>query len=167
MSLADESRRLLAGLVEASVEFIVVGGSGALMHGAPIVTFDLDIVHRRTPENVERLLAWLLRHGAYHRLDLANRKLPPARDGLMGTGHLNLQLDLGKLDVLCALALDHGYDELLPDTVLVEQDGLRVRLLTLEKIIEAKAGANRAKDRIVLPVLLATLDEQRKRKAER
>ena len=164
MSLADETRGLLRALVEAGVEFVVVGGSGALMHGVPIVTFDLDIVHRRTPENVERLLSWLLAHGAYHRLDLANRRLPPSGDALRGSGHLNLQLDLGKLDVLCTLAPDVGYDELFPHSTLVELDGCRVRLLDLEKIIEAKAYANRPKDRAVLPLLLATLDEQRGRK---
>jgi hypothetical protein len=162
VSLGDEARGLLRGLTEAGIAFFVVGGAGALMLGAPIVTFDLDIVHQRTPENVDRLLAWLLAHRAYHRLDLANRRLPPTREPLLGTGHLNLQLDLGKLDVLCELAPDQGYDELLPYAVLMELGAHRVRVLGLEKIIEAKTRAGRPKDKAVLPVLLATLDEQRK-----
>lgn len=162
MSLAEEARGLLRGLTDAAVEFLVVGGSGALMQGAPIVTFDLDIVHRRTPENVDRLLAWLSSRGAYHRLDLASRRLPPSRETLLGTGHLNLQLDLGKLDVLCELSIGEGYEELLPHTVLLELGGYRVRVLGLEKIIEAKMRAGRPKDKAVLPVLLATLDELRR-----
>jgi hypothetical protein len=44
---------------EARVEFIVVGGVAGVLQGAPIVTFDLDLVHRRTPENVQRLLGVL------------------------------------------------------------------------------------------------------------
>lgn len=28
-----------------------------MLQGAPIVTIDLDIIHRRTPENVKRLVA--------------------------------------------------------------------------------------------------------------
>jgi tRNA A37 N6-isopentenylltransferase MiaA len=59
VSLAEEARRLLAGLTQAGVAFIVVGGSGALMQGVPMVTFDLDIVPSRDAANVERLLAWL------------------------------------------------------------------------------------------------------------
>ena len=165
MSLAEESRGLLRGLTDAGVEFFVVGGAAALMLGAPIVTFDLDIVHRRTPDNVDRLLAWLLAQRAFHRLDLANRRLPPTREPLLGTGHLNLQLDLGKLDVLCELCAGEGYDELLPDTVLLELAAMRVRVLRLEKIIEAKSRAGRAKDKAVLPILLATLDEQRKQRS--
>jgi hypothetical protein len=56
-----DSEAFLAELSAAGVEFIVVGGAAALLHGAPITTQDLDIVHRRTPENVERLLHVLLR----------------------------------------------------------------------------------------------------------
>lgn len=46
---------LIRALVEARVEFIVVGGAAALIHGVPLTTEDLDIVHRRTPENVARV----------------------------------------------------------------------------------------------------------------
>jgi hypothetical protein len=164
VSLAEEARRLLAGLTQAGVAFIVVGGSGALMQGVPMVTFDLDIVPSRDAANVERLLAWLLEHGAFHRLDLANRRLPPTREALGGHGHMNLQLDLGKLDVLCELSLGEGYEELLPTTDLFELDGTEIRVLSLERIIQAKAKAGRPKDKAVLPLLLATLDERRKGK---
>ena len=51
---------LLAKLCDAGVEFIVVGGAAAVIQGAPITTNDLDIVHRRTPENVARLIGLLL-----------------------------------------------------------------------------------------------------------
>jgi hypothetical protein len=51
---------LLAKLSDAQVEFIIVGGAAAVIQGAPITTNDLDIVHRRTPENVARLLEVLL-----------------------------------------------------------------------------------------------------------
>jgi hypothetical protein len=32
-----------------------VGGVSAVLHGAPVTTFDLDIVHARDPENIARL----------------------------------------------------------------------------------------------------------------
>jgi hypothetical protein len=46
---------LIQALLAANIEFIVVGGAAAVLHGAPITTQDLDIVHRRTAENVQRL----------------------------------------------------------------------------------------------------------------
>jgi len=45
----------LRSLFEGGVEFILVGGVAAVVRGAPINTFDVDIVHSRSPENVARL----------------------------------------------------------------------------------------------------------------
>lgn len=163
MSLSRDTPQLLQGLVEAGISFIVVGGAAGVILGAPIVTLDLDIVHQKVPENIDRLLAWLLEHGAYHRFDLANRRLPPTRAQLAGNGHLNLQLDLGKLDVLCQLSAGEDYENLIEDTVLVENDSFQLRVLDLQRLIAVKARAGRPKDRAVLPVLMATLDEQKRR----
>jgi hypothetical protein len=163
VGIDQQSTAILLGLHEAGVDFIVVGGMAAVLLGAPILTEDLDIVHRRTPDNVARLLAWLLAHGAYHRFDLANRRLPPKEDALLGSGHLNLQTDLGKLDVLCELGEGEGYEEILSDTVLLADDGpFPLRVLGLPRLIAVKARTGRPKDRAVLPVLTATLDEQMK-----
>ena len=152
--------RIVTSLIDAAIEFVVVGGTAAVLQGAPIVTEDLDILHRRTAENVDRLQAWLLAHGAYHRFDLANRRLPPSRESLLGDGHVNLMTDLGKLDVLCTLAPGEGFDEVLDDTIVLPAG---VRVLGLARLIAVKARANRPKDRAVLPVLVATLDELRRR----
>src|SRR5688572_15039866 len=38
---------LLRELVTAGVEFIVVGGAAAVIHGAPVTTQDLDVVPRQ------------------------------------------------------------------------------------------------------------------------
>lgn len=136
-----------------------------MMLGAPIVTQDIDIVHRRTADNVERLLGWLQAHGAYHRFDLANRKLPPTRELLLGHGHLNLMTDLGILDVLCELAPSEGYDEILADTVVLENESITVRVLDLPRLIAVKSRVGRPKDRAVLPILIATLDERKHQKS--
>lgn len=42
---------LIEALLGAGVEFIVVGGAAAILHGAAVTTQDLDIVHRRTADN--------------------------------------------------------------------------------------------------------------------
>ena len=43
-----EILRLLAA---ADVEFVVVGMTAGILHGAPVTTVDVDVVHRRSPEN--------------------------------------------------------------------------------------------------------------------
>ena len=40
---------ILQTLVVHRVDFVVVGGICAVLHGAPIATFDLDLVHSRHP----------------------------------------------------------------------------------------------------------------------
>jgi hypothetical protein len=127
--------------------------------GAP-----LDIVHRRTPENVDRLLALLLGHGAYHRLDLANRRLPPTRDALLGRGHVNLAVRDAKLDVLCEIEQDAGYEEIIKDTEAVPFHSRTLRVLGLQRLIQAKAAAGRPKDHMVIPILVATLEAAKSRK---
>jgi hypothetical protein len=154
------------------VEFVLVSGMAAIIQGPPIVSFDLAIVHRRSPENIARLLAWLLARGAFDRLDLANRRLPPKEDQLVGQGHINLQIDVDiehrleavRLDELCELGDGEGCDEIVADTVLIPTLDFPLRVLAPERLIAVNARAGRPKDRAALPMLIATLDEQRKAK---
>ena len=58
---------VLLGLLEAGVDFILVGGLAAVIQGAPVTTMDVDIVHSQSPENIARLLAFLNSVAAVHR----------------------------------------------------------------------------------------------------
>jgi hypothetical protein len=145
---------LVQALLDANVEFIVVGGAAAVLHGAPITTQDLDIVHRRTPENVHRLSALLDKLDATFR----GRDLRPSEDLLAGHGQLNLSTALGPLDPLCVLHDGRGYDELLPHSQILTDGLSQIRVLDLETLIAVKAAAGRARDKLVLPILIALRD---------
>lgn len=160
MILPNGASDLLSRLLDAGVEFIVVGGGAAVMQGAPITTRDLDIVHARSPDNVERLLRVLLDVHAFDRADLAKRRLPPRASALSGRGHLLFETDLGELDVLCEIDGDKGYEALLPHARELRSGDRTVLVLDLPMLIEVKARAGRAKDRWVLPLLIATLEER-------
>jgi hypothetical protein len=151
---------LVRRLIRARVELIVIGGAAAVIQGAPLTTGDLDIVHRRSPDNVDRLLSVLEKLDAFHRFDLAKRRLKPTRSELLGTGQINLSTRLGPLDPLCVLSTGEGYDDLLPHSEIVSDGTVEVRVLTLEKLIEVKAATGRDKDRLALPLLIATLQER-------
>ena len=145
---------LIVALTEAGVEFVVVGGAAAVLHGAPVTTVDLDVVHRRTPENVERLLAVLAALEGTYRAP-ASPDLRPTAELLLGRGQNLLSTKLGPLDLLCVLHDQRGYEELLPRTELMTDERATIRVLDLDSLIEVKAEMNRAKDRLVLPILLA------------
>lgn len=158
----SDTATLVRLLVEANVEFVVVGMSAAVFLGVPATTLDLDIVHRRTPDNIESLLGLLARIGAYYRHDLANRRFVPTNEALAGKGHHNLQTNHGPLDVRCQLD-ELGYEDLVPRSIVVEDGSLALRVLDLPTLIEVKTRAARPKDKLDLPLLLATLDERRRR----
>jgi predicted nucleotidyltransferase len=80
-------------------------------------------------------------------------------------GHQLLRTRLGDLDVLGTIMEASGYDDLIADTVLVDLEGVRVRVLELSKVIEAKEFAGRPKDHAALPSLRATLSEIRRRES--
>lgn len=149
---------LIEALVDAKIEFIVIGGAAAVLHGAPTTTQDLDIVHRLTTDNVSRLAALLERLDAYVR-EPGNRRLRPGADLLARGGQLNLSTSLGPLDPLGRLHDGRGYDELLPTSVLMEDGELQLRVVSLETLIAIKASTGRSRDKILVPILIALRDD--------
>lgn len=146
---------LLATLAESKVELIVVGGLAAVAQGAPITTHDLDIVHRRTPENISRLVDVLSRLDARYR-GHADVKRPTA-EILAGKGHSLLMTNAGPLDVLGEIEGGRDYDVLLPDSIEIEVGGNPVRVLKLETIVALKRQSTHPKDQRMLPLLEAAL----------
>ena len=45
---------ILAVLHRHAVEFVVVGGFAAVVHGSPIPTIDVDVTPRRDPDRASR-----------------------------------------------------------------------------------------------------------------
>jgi hypothetical protein len=153
---------ILQTLAEHRVDFIIVGGVCAVLHGAPIATFDLDLVHSRTPANISRLVAALGALNARGREKL-HQQIRPDESRLSSPGHQLLMTRFGPLDLLGTAGVGRGYDELLPrSTELPLTGGLRVRLLDLDALIELKTETGRDKDKAVLSILRQTLEERRK-----
>ncbi len=153
---------ILRLLAESEVEFVVVGMTAGVLQGAPVTTVDLDVVHRRSRENVARLLRVLSELDAVYRHD--PRRLRPQESHLVGPGHQLLTTTHGDLDCLGEIGEGVGYEELLGRTVEMKLSGGRtVRVLNLPALIEAKERAGRPKDLAALPVLRAALDEQTRR----
>lgn len=146
---------LLETLAASDVEFIVVGMLAAVAQGAPVTTHDLDIVHRRTPENITKLVDVLV-----NKLDARYRGrtdvLRPTAEILAGP-HSLLKTSLGPLDVLGAIEGGRDYEALLPSSRRIEISGHQVYVLGLATLIELKRGSTRLKDQLVLPVLEETL----------
>lgn len=153
---ATDLSTLLTGLNEAGVEFIVVGGLAAVIQGAPITTFDMYIVHRRTDKNIKKLMEFLKSVDAIYRRPDEKIVYPDETD-LKGTGYLLLTTDHGPLDVLAVIEKGQGFDELIESALEIEYKGYNTFVLGLEKIVELKDESEDPEERYRLQVYKETL----------
>jgi hypothetical protein len=152
----------LRALCEGGVEFAVVGGLAAVLNGAPVNTFDLDIVPARDEANVARLLRVLDSLNGIYRMQ-PERRLKPDASHLSSPGHHNLITNCGPLDVLGTIGRGLGYEDLLPHTTEMEiGGGVRVRVLNLSMIVALKEELAGEKDLAVLPILRRTLEQKQR-----
>ena len=151
---------ILKVLADHKVDLVVVGGVAAALQGAPITTFDLDIVHSREEINLDRLTAALRELEAWYR-EKPDLRITPDRERLAGPGHHLLMTRAGPLDVLGVVVTGEGYTELAAHSDVFDLGSdLKVRVLDLRTIIAIKERLNRETDRAVLPLLRRTLNEK-------
>lgn len=147
---------LLSCLARHGVRGVVVGGMSAVLHGAPIHTEDIDVVHDRSEANLDRLMAALAELEAIYRHQ-HGRRLEARRSLLAGVGHNLLATRLGGLDLLGELGPGLGYEALRVDAVMMRLEAGPIEVLKLARVIDLKRAAGRQKDLRVLPELEATL----------
>jgi predicted nucleotidyltransferase len=153
----------LKKLNDAEVEYVIIGGVAAILHGSPRTTLDVDVCAVLTEPNLTRIVSML--RGLNPRFRMRPDKLPmpeePAR--LQGFRNLNLDTDLGTIDFLTEVTGVGTYENVLAHSELMEVAGMPCRILTLDALIAAKRAANRIKDRVAL----FELEAIRKRMQER
>jgi hypothetical protein len=153
-------RELIGTLVAGGVEFILAGGVAAVAHGAARATFDLDVVYRRTADNIDRLAATLAPLEPY--LRGAPAGLPFRFDPPTISRGLNFTLTtrLGDLDLLGEIVGGGTYEALFDASDEIVIFGYRCRCLSLEALIRAKRAAGRPKDIEALAELEALREER-------
>jgi hypothetical protein len=150
-------REILTVLCKHRVDFVVVGGVAAVLDGAPYTTYDVDVVHRRTPENIDRLLTALSELGARYR---SRPDLAPDRSHLESAGHQLLKTTAGPLDVLGEIEGGLDYNALLASSRPVSIGSeMIVQVPTVEVLIRLKEGSSNPKDQLQLG-LLRTVQER-------
>ncbi len=155
MNLGDVIAKLnlprLAELFHAhGVEYMLIGGSAAILLGSPQVTYDIDLCYRREAGNLERLAA------ALKVLHPTLRGAPPDLPFILDAKSLALgsnftfNTDIGPLDLLGYVEPLGGYDELLPNSERTHLGTIEVRLIGLDDLIAVKRHIRRTKDQLAL-----------------
>lgn len=136
--LNEDYREMLQLLLEEDVEFIVVGAYALAAHGYPRATGDIDIWIRPDEENAKRVLKALQRFGSpLYSLGV---------DDLISEGMVfQIGVVPRRIDIITAIT-GVEFDEAWSDCKKVELEGLRIPVLSLEKLIINKEATGREKD---------------------
>jgi hypothetical protein len=153
-----ELNRLLQTLCDAEIDFVVVGGFAAMLHGSSMLTRDLDVCAVLTDSTVARLRA------AFRDLHPTHRQTPQRLSFLdipdpgVPLKNIYLQTDLGPLDVLGAIT---GFDDIADirkNAVRLDLFGRSVLVISMEDLIKAKEALGRPKDLLVAQELRAIVE---------
>ena len=139
-------------LIDAQVEFVLVGGFAAVAHGVTLVTRDVDVCCRFSEANLMRIQRALAGLHPVHRSrpDLPLSLTPEQCASLK---NLYLKTDLGIIDCLGEVLGVGRFDDVARHSVEVELPAGKCRVLDIDALIQAKEAMNRDHDRITVKQL--------------
>jgi len=152
--------KAIHALVDAGVEFVVIGGVSGSWHGSARFTYDLDVCYSRPLSNLRRLAAAL---APFHPRP---RGFPPDLPFLWEERTLQngtvftLDTDLGPIDLLAEVAGVGAYDQATEHSVMVDAFDRHVATLDLATLIRSKRAAGRERDLAALPELESLLEAE-------
>lgn len=138
---------LLRRLARTRAEFVLVGGMAGVVHGSSMVTRDLDVCARPTPENVARLLDGLR---TLNPRDGRTEAAPPlqrtARD-LAESEDFSIWTDAGRLDVIWDVPGVGAWPQALAAAESIDLgEGDTCLVLGLDALIASKRALGRTRD---------------------
>jgi predicted nucleotidyltransferase len=143
--LSDAERRFLEALQERSVRYLVVGMSAALLQGARGATEDIDLWFE---DPSDPGIADAAREAGGFWVSGSFGMRPPA----LGGDELS-----DRFDVVVHM---HGLRDFATEYAqapICEVDGVKLRVLPLDRIIESKRATGRSRDEAQIPALTEAL----------
>ena len=135
----DKEAVFLKELVKQKVDFMIVGLSAAALQGAPVVTQDIDLWFKDLKD--PGIMKALKRIGGSY--------IPP-----MGINPPMFAGDAVKLfDIVIHMHGLDGFEKEKENSINMQLGRVKIRVLSLERIIKSKKATNRQKDKLILPVL--------------
>jgi predicted nucleotidyltransferase len=152
--------KLLQLFLDQNIDFVVIGGIAAALHGSSMVTRDLDLCFVLTPENIDTLRNSLRELNP--RLRITPKKLSFLDFPETNTGFKNLYLetDLGIVDIVSQVTGVGDFSVLLEQAQTVELFGHKCMVMSLEHLIKSKKAMGRPKDLAVVAELENTIPSE-------
>ena len=147
---------LLKRLLDSGLDFVLIGGYAAVVHGSSQVTHDLDICAVMTDEELSKLKAALKDLKPQHRM---NKNFQPSLEEFPKSDqkldNYYLKTNAGVLDILSSVNPVGSFEEIKKNAIEVKIFGNICRVISLDDLIKVKQTMTRDKDKIVLNDLLS------------
>ncbi|MCE2804818.1 MAG: hypothetical protein LW700_06340 [Gemmataceae bacterium] len=137
---------VLKALTAAHVEFILIGGLAAIVHGSARVTYDIDVLYNREADNLGRLASSLAPFFPYPRGAPKGLPFEWSKNKLQHGCNFTLVTTLGDIDLLGLVPGNGTYETILPNSQPITLAGSTFPVVSLSDLIHLKTAAGRPKD---------------------
>lgn len=144
---------LLELLQKAQIDFIIVGGYSATLHGSSLVTQDLDICIEFNSEQIERLREILKDYHPIHRMHPKKLSFLTHPEDTSNLKNLYLKTDLGTLDLLGLVGGVGTFQDLKTNALQITLNNLPCSIISIDDLIKAKEFMGRPKDLMTIQEL--------------
>ena len=143
-------RDLLKLLHDHKVEFIVIGGVAATLHGSDQATYDVDVCAPLHDGNLARIIEairdlhprWRFRPDRVIPVDSVEK--------FRGFKNLYIKTDWGDLDILGELPPAGVYADVKDKFVVYDVGGFDCRVLDIDTLLAVKRAVGRDKDKVAV-----------------
>lgn len=145
--MVQDLKALLINLLENKIDFVLIGGFAASVHGSTLVTQDLDICLAITEEEVAKLRRALKDLNPRHRM---NPNFKPSfldyPETVKGMNNIYLETDIGILDILSQTQPAGSFDEIKSRAHDISLYGYQCKVISIADLICVKKAMKRPKD---------------------
>lgn len=153
--MSNDFVNLLERLVNNGVDFVIVGGFAGVVHGCTYVTQDIDICCDFSPSNLLALQRAVSDLNPIHRMTPQRKKLELTEEACAQLKNLYLDTREGQLDCLSFLDGLGDYTQAKQESEVIEVEGTKMRVLSLDALVRTKRAMNRPRDKEAISQLEA------------
>ncbi len=155
----QDSENLLKILLEHNIEFVIIGGLAAILHGSSYVTQDLDICAPLSAEQIKKIRECLADYHPTHRMTSKPLSFLEFPEKISNLKNIYLKTDLGLLDILGQVAGLGDFEKVAKNAVEIDLYGRKCKVISIKDLIVTKEIMGREKDRAILHELKAILSK--------
>jgi predicted nucleotidyltransferase len=145
-------QRIFKELDDQNIDFLVVGGLAVNFHGIPRMTYDIDLMIRLEPSNIEKAVSVLSNWGYRPRLPVDPRDLANEKKRTEWIQHKNMKAftfysehqPIGEIDLVIDSPIP--YDKLKAGAIRIQSEGVIIPVISLPDLIVLKQQAGRKQD---------------------